>query len=88
MSSHRALGFRLMATSVCIAFAAGMAIAAPPVPPAKSKPSTETEIRAALFGGVPDGRWKEGLLFEGIKSMGAEWRLRQKNLEARENSKK
>lgn len=30
-------------------------------------PSSEEEIRAALFGGVPDGRWKEGLLFEGIK---------------------
>ena len=35
--------------------------------PAKQKASTEDEIRAALFGGVPAGRWKEGLLFEGIR---------------------
>jgi hypothetical protein len=33
----------------------------------KQKPSSEADIRAALFGGVPMGRWKEGLLFEGIK---------------------
>ena len=36
-------------------------------PPAKQTPSSEEEIRAALFGGVPGDRWKEGLLFEGIK---------------------
>ena len=29
--------------------------------------SSEEEIRAALTGGVPAGRWKEGLLFEGIR---------------------
>lgn len=29
--------------------------------------SSEEEIRAALMGGVPGGRWKEGLLFEGLK---------------------
>ena len=29
--------------------------------------STEADIRAALMGGVPAGRWKEGLLFEGIR---------------------
>lgn len=33
------------------------------------KVSTEEEIKAALFGGVPNGRWKEGLLFEGIAPM-------------------
>jgi len=33
----------------------------------QEKPSSEADIRAALFGGVPMGRWKEGLLFEGIK---------------------
>ena len=29
--------------------------------------STEADIKAALMGGVPAGRWKEGLLFEGIR---------------------
>ncbi len=36
-------------------------------PPAVQAPSSEDEIRAALFGGVPMERWKEGLLFEGIR---------------------
>ena len=35
---------------------------APPV----GKPSSEEDVKAALFGGVPGGRWKEGLLFDGI----------------------
>jgi ribonuclease Z len=38
---------------------------APDAPPVQS-PSSEEDIKAALFGGVPMGRWKEGLLFEGI----------------------
>ena len=29
--------------------------------------SSEADIKAALMGGVPAGRWKEGLLFEGIR---------------------
>ncbi|MGB5703751.1 MAG: MBL fold metallo-hydrolase, partial [Polyangiales bacterium] len=29
--------------------------------------SSEEDIRAALTGGVPAGRWKEGLLFEGLR---------------------
>ena len=33
---------------------------------AQEKPSSEEDIKAALFGGVPMGRWKEGLLYEGI----------------------
>jgi ribonuclease Z len=33
---------------------------------AQQTPSSEKDIRAALFGGVPNGRWKEGLLFQGI----------------------
>ena len=36
---------------------------APPV----QKPSSVEDIKAALFGGVPGDRWKEGLLFEGIR---------------------
>lgn len=30
------------------------------------KPSSQDDIRKALTGGVPMGRWKEGLMFEGI----------------------
>ena len=44
----------------------GSAIAqAPPV----QEPSNETDIKNALTGGVPMGRWKEGLLFEGVRPM-------------------
>jgi hypothetical protein len=46
---------------------AGGASAEPPRPIPRQDVSSEEEIRAALFGGVPDGRWKEGLLFEGIR---------------------
>jgi ribonuclease Z len=38
-------------------------------PPPVQTPSSEAEIGAALTGGVPGGRWKEGLLFEGVKPM-------------------
>ncbi len=34
--------------------------------PAIQEPSSKEDIQAALSGGVPGGRWKEGLLFEGI----------------------
>ena len=37
--------------------------------PPKQTPSSEEDIKAALFGGVPMDRWKEGLLFEGIRPM-------------------
>ena len=30
--------------------------------PEVREPSSEDDIRAALFGGVPGDRWKEGLL--------------------------
>ena len=30
------------------------------------EPSSPEDIQNALTGGVPMGRWKEGLLFEGI----------------------
>jgi ribonuclease Z len=43
---------------------AGMAFAEPP---AVQEPSSEADMHAALNGGVPGGRWKEGLLFEGIR---------------------
>ena len=35
-------------------------------PPPTQEPSSPEDIKAALSGGVPMGRWKEGLLFEGI----------------------
>jgi len=31
------------------------------------EPSSEADVKKALGGGVPMGRWKEGLLFEGIE---------------------
>jgi len=33
----------------------------------KRQPSSPGDIKAALSGGVPMGRWKEGLLFDGIE---------------------
>ncbi|MBE1283483.1 MAG: MBL fold metallo-hydrolase [Rhodobacteraceae bacterium] len=41
-------------------------LAQTPVPAEVGEPSSVEDIRAALFGGVPGDRWKEGLLFEGI----------------------
>ena len=38
-------------------------------PPPIQTPSSKEDIQAALSGGVPGGRWKEGLLFEGVKPM-------------------
>ncbi len=35
----------------------------------RQTPSSEEEITAALTGGVPMGRWKEGVLFEGVRPM-------------------
>jgi hypothetical protein len=37
--------------------------------PEVQEPSSEADVKAALTGGVPSGRWKEGLLFEGIEPM-------------------
>jgi ribonuclease BN (tRNA processing enzyme) len=58
---------------------------APPV----QTPSSEAEIKAALFGGVPGDRWKEGLLFEGIRPMpwlksAANWFPRTEELQPEE----
>lgn len=54
-------------TIICIALVAGMASAEPPISPPKATPSSEADVKAALFGGVPMERWKEGLLFEGVR---------------------
>ena len=42
------------------------ALAQTPNPAERGEPSSVEDIRAALFGGVPGDRWREGLLFEGI----------------------
>jgi len=52
--------------TLILCFIAGNATSAPP--PVQT-PSSEAEIGAALTGGVPGDRWKEGLLFEGVKPM-------------------
>lgn len=38
-------------------------------PPPVQEASSQKDIEAALTGGVPMGRWKEGLMFEGVKPM-------------------
>jgi len=54
------------AIATCVGLIAHSGFAqAPPI----QDTSSEEEIRAALMGGVPAGRWKEGLLFEGIRPM-------------------
>ncbi len=82
---RRSLGV-LTAITLCLVLAIGNALAAPPP---KQKPSSEEEIRAALFGGVPGDRWKEGLLFEGIKPQpwlksAANWFPRTENVQPNE----
>lgn len=56
------------------------------IAPAQEQPSSEADIKAALFGGVPMGRWKEGLLFQGIAPMpwlksAANWFPRTENVQ-------
>ena len=60
--------YKFLVTSIFSAcfFMAGSVFAEPP--PIQD-PSSETDIKAALSGGVPGGRWNEGLLFEGVKPM-------------------
>ncbi len=52
---------------ILIAGALWLAPAGEAEPPPVQTPSSEDQIRSALFGGVPMDRWKEGLLFEGIR---------------------
>ena len=49
-------------TAAVVALATQVFAAPPPV----QEPSSPEAIKKALTGGVPMGRWKEGLLFEGI----------------------
>ncbi len=63
MTNYRRWAFTVgLSTLLLLASSPGFA-QAPPV----QKLSSEEDIRAALFGGVPGDRWKEGLLFEGIR---------------------
>jgi hypothetical protein len=59
----------LGAAVLSFSFVAGNAFAETPKPVPVQAPSMVEDIRAALFGGVPGDKWKEGLLFEGIKPM-------------------
>jgi len=52
-----------LATAIIIGSYGASLFAAAPAP---QEPSSEADIKAALMGGVPAGRWKEGLLFDGI----------------------
>lgn len=60
MSMVRLLSFSLL----CLVASGALA-----APPEVKKPSSHEEIEAVLTGGVPMGRWKEGLLFEGVRPM-------------------
>ncbi|MFW2405700.1 MAG: guanitoxin biosynthesis MBL fold metallo-hydrolase GntH [Gammaproteobacteria bacterium] len=63
---HRRLAAGAVATVLCLAsMLSGAQTGAPAVQP----PSSQADIEAALTGGVPMGRWKEGLLFEGVRPM-------------------
>jgi ribonuclease BN (tRNA processing enzyme) len=58
------MGLRAAALACTMSvFAAPAAAQAPDV----QEPSSQEDVMAALSGGVPMGRWKEGLLFEGIE---------------------
>ncbi len=54
-------------TSICVASIITSSAFAEPIP--IGEPSSEEDIMNALSGGVPGGRWKEGLLFEGVRPM-------------------
>lgn len=54
----------LVAGALCLPTLFGTALAHPPP---VQEPSSVEDIKSALFGGVPGDRWKEGLLFEGIR---------------------
>ena len=66
MHSFTKLIYPLVAAAFALSLTAGAAFAqAPPI----QDPSSKADIQAALSGGVPGGRWNEGLLFEGVKPM-------------------
>lgn len=58
---------RFLTAAGAVALVAGSSLAQSPEPPPVQPPSSQDQIRAALFGGVPGDRWKEGLLFDGLR---------------------
>lgn len=64
MKKFRAARSALSALTALATIAAGSATAQ--VAPPLQEPSSQEDIQNALTGGVPGGRWKEGLMFEGI----------------------
>ena len=64
MRATKTLNFRLAVfATLVISFSASAQWNVPDV----QEPSDPAAIQKALTGGVPGGRWKEGLLFEGIE---------------------
>ena len=58
--------YKTLVTSIFSAcFLMASSVFAEPTP--VQEPSSEADVKAALSGGVPMGRWKEGLMFEGIE---------------------
>jgi len=55
----------ILFTIICMLMLSSSYAAPPPV----QDVSSDADIKAALTGGVPGGRWKEGLLFEGVEPM-------------------
>jgi len=64
---RKSLKICLAAITTGILVTASNVHAVQPQPVPVQDESSVEEIRAALFGGVPGDKWKEGLLFEGIK---------------------
>jgi len=66
MSTTRARNYLGAVVAGILYFAGSVATVQAQAVPVQ-EPSSVEEIQAALFGGVPGGRWKEGLLFEGVR---------------------
>jgi ribonuclease Z len=64
--SSIAIGARIAVTTLIMLSFVGKAYAQVPD---VQEPSSEADIGEVLTGGVPMGRWKEGLLFEGVRPM-------------------
>ena len=59
--------YRLRSTLASLLFLVSAQAFAEPTP--VQTPSPADDVKAALGGGVPQDRWKEGLLFEGVRPM-------------------
>ena len=61
------LAFRKLTALALSVLLSSMTVAEADDAPPVQAPSGDAEIEKALSGGVPLGRWNEGLLFEGIE---------------------